>query len=139
LPAPAVGVNGPAPRSAKVTSGASGKDRYGTALEIFRAGDVDGAAAIWEALLAEEHRGAFTLQILTACQHDTVRDAQRSLSTQELYLVTKKVNGRLCYRICLGTFDSREAAGRALAGLPGEYRTAGATVRPVADVLDRDR
>ena len=57
---------------------------------------------------------------------------------QELYLVTKKVNGRVCYRICLGTFASREAAGRTLAGLPGEYRSGGA-VRSVADVLDRDR
>ena len=87
----------------------------------------------------KEHRGAFTLQLLTACQHDTIKDAQRSLGAQDLYLVTKKVNGRVCYRICVGTFESREAAGRALAGLPGEYRTAGASVRPVADVLERDR
>ena len=114
-------------------------DRYRNGLEIFRAGDLAGAAAIWEALLAEEHRGAFTLQLLTACQHDTIREAQRSLGAQDLYLVTKKVNGRVCYRICAGTFASREAAGRALAGLPGEYRTAGASVRPVADVLERDR
>ena len=138
-PLPATEARGPAPRSAGVTSGASGKDRYRSGLEIFLAGDLDRAAAIWEELLAEEHRGAFTLQLLTACQHDTVRDAQRSLAAQELYLVTKKVNGRVCYRICLGTFGSREAAGRALAGLPGEYRTAGASVRAIADVLERDR
>ena len=88
--------------------------------------------------LAEEHRGAFTLQLLTACQHDTIKEAQRSLPSQELYLVTKKVNGRACFRICLGTFESRESAGRALAGLPAGYRAGGA-VRPVLDVLDRDR
>jgi septal ring-binding cell division protein DamX len=128
-----------APRPAGVPSGASAADRYRNGLETFRAGDLGGAAAIWEALLAEEHRGAFTLQLLTACQHDTIKDAQRSLGAQNLFLVTKKVKGRVCYRICIGTFESREAAGRALAGLPGEYRTAGASVRPVADVLDRDR
>ncbi len=128
-----------APRPAGVPSGASGADRYRSGLEIFRAGDLDGAAAIWETLLAEEHRGAFTLQLLTACQHDTIKEAQRSLAPQELYLVAKKVDGRVCYRICLGAFDSQEAAGRALAGLPGEYRTAGAKVRAVADVLDRNR
>jgi septal ring-binding cell division protein DamX len=131
-------IGGPAPRPAAVSPSASGADRYRNGLEIFHAGDFPGAAAIWEALLAEEHRGAFTLQLLTACQHDTIRDAQRSLGAQDLYLVTKKVNGRVCYRICIGTFASREVAGRALSGLPGEYRSAGA-VRPVADVLERDR
>ena len=128
-----------APRPAGVPSGASGADRYRNGLENFRAGDLDGAAAIWEALLAAEHRGSFTLQLLTACQHDTIKDAQRSLGAQELYLVTKKVNGRVCYRVCIGTFESRESAGRALAGLPGEFRAGGASIRPVADVLERDR
>jgi len=122
-----------------VVSGASGADRYRTALEIFRAGDLDGAAAIWEALLAEEHRGAFTVQLLTACQSDTIREVQRSNPATELYLVTKKVNGRVCYRVCLGAFGSREAANRTLSALSGEYRSAGAAVRPVADVLARDR
>jgi len=128
-----------APRPTAASSGASGTDRYRNGLEIFRAGDLDGAAAIWETLLAEEHRGAFTVQVLTACQHDTVRDAQRSLTAHELYLVTRKVGGRVCYRICLGTFDSRETAVRVLSELPGEYRSGGAAVRPVADVLNRDR
>jgi len=128
-----------APVTAAVPSGANGADRYRSGLEIFRAGDLDGAAVIWEALLAEEHRRAFTLQLLTACQQDTIRAAQRSLGAQELYLIAKKVNGRVCYRICLGAFDTQEAAGRALAGLPGEYRAGGAKVRAVTDVLDRTR
>jgi hypothetical protein len=137
-PPPAPAIVNPAPRAATVSPGASAADRYRSGLEIFRGGDLSGAAATWEALLADEYRGAFTLQLLTACQHDTIKEAQRSLGAQNLFLVTKKVNGRVCYRICIGTFESREAAGRALAGLPGEYRTAGA-VRPVADVLERDR
>ncbi len=137
-PAPAPAVVAPT-RPTEPPPPRSASDRYRNALEIFRAGDLDGAAAIWEALLAEEHRGAFTVQVLTACQPDTVREAQRSLPGHEFYLVTKKVNARVCYRICLGAFDSRENAGRALAGLPGEYRTGGAAVRPVADVLNRDR
>jgi hypothetical protein len=156
-PAPAPAPPSPAPAAAPVAvapvaapapaavapasrpSGASGSDRYRNALEVFRAGDLDGAAVIWEGLLAQEHRGAFTLQLLTACQHDTIRDAQRSLSPQELYLVTKKVNGRSCFRICVGTFDSRDAAARALAALPSVYRAGGASIRPVADVLAKDR
>lgn len=138
-PAPAPTVRPPASRSPETPPGATASDRYRNALEIFRAGDFDGAAAIWESLLAEEHPDAFTVQVLTACEPDTVREAQRSLPGRDLYLVTKKVNGRVCYRICFGAFDSRAAASRILAGLPGEYRTGGAAVRAVADVLARDR
>jgi septal ring-binding cell division protein DamX len=122
-----------------VTSASNATDRYRKGAESFRAGDLAGAAAIWEALLAEEHRGGFTVQLLTACQPDTVRDAQRSIAAQDVYLVTKKVNGRPCYRVCAGVYESREAAARALAGLPGHLRIGGASVRPVADVLNRDR
>ncbi len=139
VPPPAPAPAPPAPPSTAATPGASRTNRTHNALETFRAGDFDGAAAGWEALLAEEHRHAFTVQVLTACQHDTIRDAQRSLSAQDFYLVTRKMHGRVCYRICVGTFDSRESAGRALAGLPGEYRAGGALIRPVAEVLDRDR
>jgi hypothetical protein len=136
-PAPVAGV--PAPRPPAGVSAGSATDRYRKGFDSFRSGDLAGAAAIWEALLAEEHRGGFTVQLLTACQHDTVRDAQRSIDTQDMYLVTKKVNGRACYRVCVGVFESREAAARALAGLPGTFRAGGASVRTVTDVLSRDR
>jgi len=136
-PAPVAGVQAPRPTAGAAAGSAT--DRYRKGVESFRAGDLDGAAAIWETLLAEEHRGGFTVQLLTACQHDTVRDAQRSITGQDMYLVSKKVNGRACYRVCVGAFESREVAGRALAGLPGSFRSAGASVRPVADVLTRDR
>jgi septal ring-binding cell division protein DamX len=129
----------PAPHPPAAAPAARGADRYRNALEIFRAGDFDGAAAIWEALLAEEHRGAFTVQILTACQHGTIAEAQRALGGHELYLVSKRMDGRVCYRVCVDTFDSREAAGRALAGLPPGLRGGGAAVRPIADILTRDR
>jgi hypothetical protein len=125
--------------SAAAPADTFGSDRHRTALEVFRAGDLDGAAAIWESLLAAEHRGAFTVLLLTACSGDTIRDAQRKLPSQQLYLVAKKVNGRGCFRVCIGTYDSREAAGRALAGLPREYRSAGAAVRSVADVTTTGR
>ena len=140
-PSPAVpaAVGNPAARPAPVASAQSGMDRRRNALELFRTGDFEGAAAIWEAVLTEEHRGEFTLQLITACQRDTIRELQRSFSGQELYLVTKNLSGRVCYRVCLGTFDSRDAAGKALAGLSAEYRSAGASVRLITDVFNRDR
>ena len=137
-PAPPETVRAQPPRAAQAPAEARGGDRYRTAFEVYRAGDLDGAAAIWEAQLAE-HRTAFTLQLMTACNSETVRDAQRALSTQQLYLVAMKVNGRSCFRVCIGTYDSREAAGRALAALPSTYRSAGATVRSVADALATGR
>jgi len=119
------------------TSGKSGADRSRTALEIYRAGDLDGAAAIWESVLAEEHRAGFTVQLLTACERDTVRSAHKALGARELFLVVKKIGGRVCFRVCTGVYDSRDAAARALAELPQEYRAGGAAVRPVATVLER--
>ena len=138
-PAPAPAAKAPEPHAAVNATTGNATDRYRNGLEVFRAGDLDGAAAIFETVLAEEHRNGFTVLLMTACQRDTVRDAQRDLASQQLYLVTKKVAGRGCFRVCAGTYSSREAAGRALAELPGAYRSAGAAVRPVADVLSRDR
>jgi septal ring-binding cell division protein DamX len=128
----------PPARAAQPSAEILGSDRYRTAFGVYKAGDLDGAAAMWEAQLAE-HRKAYTLQLMTACSSETVRDAQRALSTQQLYLVAMKVKGRNCFRVCIGTFDSREAAGRALAALPSTYRSAGASVRSVADVLATGR
>jgi hypothetical protein len=114
-----------------------GRTAYHNALEIFR------RRHRWRRcrpgiLLAEEHLDSYTLLLLTACQPETIREAQRTISSGS-NLLTKKVNGRTCFRVCAGTFESPETAGRALAGLPGEFRSAGAAVRPVADVLKRDR
>ncbi|HEY5999293.1 MAG TPA: hypothetical protein VI078_08335, partial [bacterium] len=116
---------------------AAAGDRYRSGLDVFRAGDLDGAAAIWEDVLEAEHRAGFTLLLLTACQRDTIADAQKTLASRRFYLVTKDVKGRTCFRVCVDTFDSREAAARSLAELPAEFRSAGAAVRPVADVLKR--
>lgn len=116
---------------------AGGGDRYRNGLDVFRAGDLDGAAAIWEGLLAESHRAAFTVSLMTACQAETIRNAQQALSPKDLYLVPKKVNGRSCYRVCVGVWATRDEAGKALASLPQPYRSEGATVKPVADVLNR--
>jgi outer membrane biosynthesis protein TonB len=140
-PSPAAAPAPPAPvaRPAAPAPAAPAGDRYRNGLEVLRAGDFDAAADIFESVLGTEHRGEFTLLLLTACQHDTIRDAQRALGAQAVYLVSKKVNGRACFRVCVGTYPTREAAGRALGELPGAYRSEGAAVRPVADVLSRDR
>ena len=114
-------------------------DRYRRGLEAFRAGDLSGSAAIWEALLAEDRRDGFTIQLQTACQPQSIRKVQRALDPTEIFLVGKKVNGRDCYRVCVGRFGSRESAAASLAGLPGEFRSSGAMVRAIRDVLAKDR
>jgi hypothetical protein len=143
-PAAAPPASKPAPLLARAAgetqSPRESSERYSNGLSVMRAGDLDGAAAIWESQLAEEHARDLTILVETACEHETVRAAFRGLAPHgSSYLVTKQVKGRACYRICLGTFSSREAAARALTALPQEYRGAGAAVRTVADVLSRDR
>lgn len=143
VPAPQSPVAAPSPVAKPLATTAAapaptgGGDRYRNGFEAFRAGDLDGAAAIWEGLLSEQHRNVFTVLLMTACQHETIREAQRALAPRDIYLVTRKVNGRGCFRVCLGTLASREEAGRVLAGLPSEYKAAGAAVRTVSEVLTK--
>lgn len=146
-PAPSIAPAAPAlmpPVAAKpaVPTGPSapqaGTDRYRGGLEIFQAGDLAGAAAVWERLLAEEHAQEFTILVEAACEPGTVREAYNRLSPQGMvYLVGKEVKGRNCFRICLGSFPSHAAAAQAMTGLPPEFRGIGATVRPVPEVLKK--
>lgn len=134
-PAPAPPEASPPPPPSAAPSGAS--DRYRTGLQVFGDGDVEGAAAIWESEL-EEVAGSMTVLLMTACQRETLHSAFTALAGHgPLFLVGKDVQGRRCYRVALGTFDSRTDASRALSALPAEYREAGAAVRRVSEVLAR--
>ena len=59
--------------------------------------------------------GTHTLQVLVACVGETVTKAINSVDDAALFIVPLKLNGRSCYRVCFGLFDS-EAAAQAAAG-----------------------
>ena len=61
---------------------------------------------------------AYTVQVVVACQIDTVKNAFSNFGDREIFTVPLKLSGRTCYRVCYGVFPSREAAAAAINALP---------------------
>lgn len=81
--------------------------------------DFPGAADQYRDILSRSPGGAYTLQILLACQASTV--AKMIPPPEESYLLPIRFKGKPCYRICWGSFPSRNAALRAGKQLPATY------------------
>jgi septal ring-binding cell division protein DamX len=57
------------------------------------------------------NRGRWTLQLLVACKTETVqRYLERAPGASSLYLLPVEMNGNPCFRVCWGTYVTREAA-----------------------------
>jgi septal ring-binding cell division protein DamX len=66
--------------------------------------------------LADDRRG-FTLQLAVACQADTVSNfVEQSRGDEGLYVLPMTLDGRSCFRVCFGRFETSDAARRR--GLP---------------------
>jgi septal ring-binding cell division protein DamX len=94
------------------------------------------AAGTFSKALRPAAASRFTVQVLTACSPETVQKAiAATASAQELFVLPVNVQGRSCYRICWGLYDTRPAA--ETAAPPAYFRQAG--VRPrvsgVAELL----
>jgi hypothetical protein len=81
--------------------------------------------------------GQFTLQLAVACQADTV-DAlvERVRDESDLYVLPMTLDGRSCFRVCWGSFDTSERARRQV--LPPGLATVveRPLVREIAEVLE---
>lgn len=105
----------------------AGDPRHAVALRQLDAGDADGAAEAFRALLAGQDPARLTLQLMIACQVESVRKA-RALSGagEALFFIPYALNGRDCYRVCWGLYDVRAAAEEAAGGLPAPLLSSGA-------------
>jgi septal ring-binding cell division protein DamX len=99
--------------------------------EAFRRGDYTTAARGFEAKLRAEARGAHTVQILVACSDETLQKAQQNAPQPELFIVPVAYQGRSCYRLCWGVFDSESRARAATGDVPAYFRENGAKPKPV--------
>ncbi|HET7294602.1 MAG TPA: hypothetical protein VFM88_19425, partial [Vicinamibacteria bacterium] len=106
----------------------------GDAREAFRRGDYAGAARGFEANLRAAGRGAHTVQILVACSDETLHKAQQNAPNPELFIVPVAYQGRSCYRLCWGVFDSEARARAAAEQVPAYFRANGAKPKPVTSV-----
>jgi hypothetical protein len=66
-----------------------------------------------------------------------VQKAVANVSGEELFILPVELDGRACYRVCWGVYDSREAAEVATQGLPAYFREGGVRPRvtPLVDLL----
>jgi hypothetical protein len=90
---------------------------YASGLSAYGAGNYEKASEIWKTMLREQ-ASAYTVQVVVACQIDTVHSAFARFGDRQVFTVPLKLSGRTCYRVCYGVFPSKEAAAAAIDALP---------------------
>ena len=122
----------PTPRAAPPSPAPAGEARA-----LLTQGALPAAARAFAASMAPGARSRFSLQVLVACAPENVQKAVTAVPAEELFILPVNVNGRACYRLCWGVYDSRPAAEAALSGLPPYFRQGGVTPRlsPLAELL----
>jgi septal ring-binding cell division protein DamX len=98
-------------------AGASGDGRA-----LLRQGAFSEAARSFAASLAPGARGRFSYQLLTACAPDTIAKAVQAVPADELFILPVTFQGKSCYRLCWGAYDSRAEADAARASVPDYFR-----------------
>ena len=80
------------------------------AIRQFEAGDLAAAALSWSNLISGQQ--GLTISVEVDCDPRILKESFASLRTLEapLFLIPVAVEGRGCYRLCLGLFGSREEA-----------------------------
>lgn len=66
----------------------------------------------WEKVItSSQHRSDFTIQLLLACQKDTItRSFKNSESPERLFYLKWHHDGRDCYKLCTGLYKSKKEA-----------------------------
>lgn len=135
----------PSPRAETVPAASSGPVSpfrraadYAAALEQLDGGRLQSAAQVFQELVASEDSGAFTLQLMIACQPDTVKRARAQAGNDAmLFVLPFTYKGQSCFRACWGIYPDRQAALDSIGRLPGAYRRAG--IKPIVVALDQLR
>ena len=89
-----------------------------------------GKGALQEAATAFASRfssapGSFSVQVLVACAPENVQKAISAVNAPELFILPTRVQGRTCFRVCWGVYESRAAAEAAVASVPAYFRQGG--------------
>jgi hypothetical protein len=131
-PAPA-----PTPRPTPVPAAASTSTSPAEGRTLLRQGALPEAARSFATSLAPGARGRFSHQLLTACSPETIAKAVQAVTADDLFIVPVTLQGRSCYRLCWGVYDSRAAAEAARDSVPGYFRQGGASPRlsPLHELL----
>ncbi len=80
--------------------------------QFHKSGNYDKAASGWaEVITSAQHRNDYTIQLLLACQKETIVNAFKNHeSPEQLYYVKWRHSGGECYKVCMGLYKSKEKA-----------------------------
>jgi hypothetical protein len=103
----------------------------GEAREAFKRGEYRASARSFEQNLRAA-KGGYTIQILVACSDETLQKAQQNVPAPELFIVPVNYQGKSCYRLLWGLFESESRAQSAVAQVPRYFRENGAKPKAVS-------
>jgi hypothetical protein len=113
-----------APTPPRATSGGDGR-------ALLQSGNLAAAARAFQQEISSGSANKFTLALGLYCNEENASRLVDSASgSSEIYVLPTSVDGRSCYRVIWGLYDSREAAERAEGSLPNGVRAG--DVAPVA-------
>jgi hypothetical protein len=105
----------PAPSGAPTPGGAGGTAGRG----LLRSGDLSAAARAFQQELQDGSSTRFTIALGLYCNEENVaRMIAGAAESPNLFVLPASVQGRACYRVVWGLFDTREAAERSKGSLP---------------------
>jgi septal ring-binding cell division protein DamX len=104
----------------------------GEARALLRQGALGPAAQAFASSLANA-QDRYSIQTLVACAPENVQKAVNNVAGDELFVLPVNLDGRSCYRVCWGVFDTQAAAEAALPGLPPYFQKG--MVQPLASLL----
>jgi len=86
--------------------------------------------------LRNSSRNKFTVAVGLYCDEDNVgRVVQNARGSEQIYVLPTTVQGRQCFRVVWGTYDTRQAAEQGMGSVPNGIRAGDAAAVPVANVL----
>ena len=131
VPAPSPsGAPKPPPTSASSTSAAP-RASGGNGRALLQSGDLAAAARAFHQEISSGSGNKFTLALGLYCNEENAgRLVAGAGGASDIYVLPTSVEGRSCYRVIWGLYESREAAERAVPSLPSGVRAG--DVAPVA-------
>jgi hypothetical protein len=112
----------PSPRPPAASGLAASRD-------LLRQGQLGAAAQGFASHLRTVPSTSASVQLLVACSPETVQKAVTAVNTGELLIVPVKFQGRDCFRMCWGLYQSTAAAATAARSLPDYFVEGGASPR----------
>lgn len=124
------------PRSSPPPRSSGGTPGGGGARALLQSGKLDAAARAFQQEILSTGSKKFTIAVGLYCnQENAGRIVDSAGGSDEIYVLPASVQGRSCYRIVWGLFDSPEAAERGLGSLPGGVRGGDAAVVAISRFL----